>query len=68
MAAISHGELPTELRSVDVRMGKPGTRHGVSLRSELIGPVEGTGGIETSEYPEEKKATATPLVAASETG
>jgi hypothetical protein len=38
-------------------MGKPGTRHGVSLRSEHIGPVEGTGGIETSQYPEEKKTT-----------
>ena len=49
-------------------MGKPGTRHGVSLRSEHIGPVEGTGGIETSQYPEERKATATPLVAASEEG
>ena len=43
MAAKSHGELPIELRPVDVRMGKPGTRHGVSLRSEYIGPVEGTG-------------------------
>ena len=49
-------------------MGKPGTRHGVSLRSEHIGPVEGTRGIETSQYPEERKATATPLVAASEEG
>ena len=49
-------------------MGKPGTRHGVSLRPEHIGPVEGTGGIETSQYPEERKATATPLVAASEEG
>ena len=49
-------------------MGKPVTRHGVSLRSEHIGPVEGTGGIETSQYPEERKATATPLVAASEEG
>ena len=60
MAAKSHGELPTELRSVDVRMGKPATRDGVALRSEHIGPDEGTGGIETSEYPEERKATATP--------
>ena len=60
MAAKSHGELPTKLRSVDVRMGKPGTRHGVSLLPEHIGQVEGTGGIETSQYPEEKKATATP--------
>ena len=68
MAAISHGELPIKLRSVDVRMGKPGTRHGVSPRSEHIGPEEGTRGIETSQYPEERKATATPLVAASEKG
>ena len=60
MAAISHGELPIKLRSVDVRMGKPGTCHEVSLRPECIGPVEGTGGIETSQYPEERKATATP--------
>ena len=49
-------------------MGKPGTRHGVSLPPESIGRVEGTRGIETSQYPEEKKATATPLVAASEKG
>jgi hypothetical protein len=49
-------------------MGKPGTRHGVSLRCEHIAPVEGTRGIETSQYPEERKATATPLVAASEEG
>ena len=68
MTAKSHGETSTSLRSVDVRMGKPGTRHGVSLRSEHIGPVEGTRGIETSQYPEERKATATPLVVASEKG
>ncbi len=49
-------------------MGKPGTRHGVSLQPEHIGLVEGTRGIETSEYPEERKAIATPLVAASEEG
>ena len=49
-------------------MGKPSTRDGVLPRPEYIGPVEGTGGIETSQYPEERKATATPLVAASETG
>jgi hypothetical protein len=38
------------------------TRHpyGVSLQPERIGLVEGTGGIETSKYPEERKATATP--------
>jgi hypothetical protein len=60
MAAISHGELPIKLRSVDDRMGKPGTRHGVSPAAEHIGSVEGTGGIETSQYPEEKKTTVTP--------
>ena len=49
-------------------MGKPSTRNGVLLRPEYIGPVEGTRGIETSQYPEERKATATPLVAASEEG
>jgi hypothetical protein len=49
-------------------MGKPGTRHGVSLRCEHIAPAEGTRGIETSQYPEEWKAIATPLVAASEKG
>ena len=35
---------------------------------EHIGRLEGTGGIETSQYPEESKANATPLVAASEKG
>ena len=60
MAALSHGELSTKLRSVDVRMGKPGTRNGVSLQPEYIGLSEGTVGIETSQYHEEKKATATP--------
>ena len=49
-------------------MGKPGTRNGVSLRSEKIGPVEGTRGIETSQYPEEKKENSNPPVAASEKG
>ncbi len=33
-----------------------------------IGGEEGTGGSETSQYPEEKKATAIPLVVASERG
>ena len=60
MAAKSHGELPTELRSVDVRMGKPSTRHGVLPQPEHIGLVEGTGGIETSQYPEEEKTTVIP--------
>jgi hypothetical protein len=49
-------------------MGKPSTRHGVLPKPEHIGLEEGTRGIETSQYPEERKATATPLVAASEKG
>jgi hypothetical protein len=49
-------------------MWKHSTRYGVLLRCEYIAPVEGTGGIETSQYPEERKANATPLVAASEKG
>ncbi len=68
MAAISHGELSTKRRSVDIRMGKPNTRSGVLLQPERIGLAEGTRGIETSQYPEERKANATPLVAASEKG
>src|SRR5437879_11142050 len=38
------------------------------LRSEHIGPVEGTRGIETSQYPEERNATPTRGVAESEMG
>ena len=49
-------------------MGKPGWGNAQSLRSEYIGPVEATGGIETSQYPEEKKENSTPLVVANETG
>src|ERR1700731_4589101 len=49
-------------------MGKPGWGHAQSPLPEHIGQWEGTGGTETSQYPEEEKATATPRVAASETG
>jgi len=41
-------------------MGQPGWSHVQPLRSEHIGPAEITGGIETSQYPEERKAIATP--------
>ena len=47
-------------------MGKPGWGNAQSLRFEHIGPVEGTGGTETSKYPEEEKAIAISLVVASE--
>ena len=49
-------------------MGKPRTRNGVRLPPEHIGRVEGTRGIETSQYPEEEKTTVIPSVAASERG
>ena len=49
-------------------MGKPDWGNTQSLLSESIGQVEGTRGTETSKYPEEKKETSIPLVAASEEG
>ena len=49
-------------------MGKPGWGHAQSSQAEHIGLRKGTGGTETSQYLEEKKAIATPGVAASETG
>ena len=67
-AAISLGELPSKHRSEDLRMGKPGTGHAVPLPPEHIRWSEITRGIETSEYPEEKKTIVMPLVVASERG
>ncbi len=37
-------------------MGKPDTVNPVSLQSEYIGLQSKTGGIETSQYPKEKKS------------
>ncbi len=58
-AAISSAQLPNKLKR---RSPNGATRLGKteSLRTEHIGPVEGTGGTETSKYPEEKKSTETP--------
>jgi hypothetical protein len=47
-------------RSADFRMGKPGARNGASPTPEYIGREGLTGGSETSHYPEERKANATP--------
>ena len=47
-------------------MGQP-TPQGVPI-SECIGDMERTWRTETSKYPQEKKATAIPSVAASERG
>ncbi|GAA1908645.1 hypothetical protein GCM10009814_42240 [Lapillicoccus jejuensis] len=41
-------------------MGKPGWRQVQSPAPEYIGRVEGTWGSETSQYPQEEKATAIP--------
>ena len=49
-------------------MRKLTSRYGLVFLPEHIGQVKGTGGTETSKYPEERKVTTTPLVAASETG
>jgi hypothetical protein len=49
-------------------MGKPSTRNGVLLITESIGDERYTRGTETSKYPEEKKTTVIPSVAASERG
>jgi hypothetical protein len=55
-------------RSVDTRMGQPNGRNGPLLRTEYIGARGLTRGSETSQYPEERKSTETPLVVASERG
>ncbi len=53
-AAISSAQLPNKLKRRSpngvTQPGKTGL-----LRTEHIGPVEGTGGTETSKYPEEKR-------------
>ena len=42
-------------------MGKPGWGHAQSLRFEYIEPVEGTRGIETSQYPVGKESKSDSL-------
>ena len=49
-------------------MGEPGRGNARSPVGESIANPEGTRGTETSKYPEEKKAYAILLVAASERG
>jgi hypothetical protein len=57
-------EKPRGVASQTLIRGYPNgeTHHNmiVVLPLEHIGRVEGTRGIETSQYPEERKATATP--------
>ena len=49
-------------------MGKPGGSNVPSGLPEHIGQVQGTGGTETSQYPEEEKTTVIPRVVVSERG
>ena len=49
-------------------MGKPGKGHALSSQSERIALWKQTEGSEPSQYLQEEKATAIPLVAASERG
>ena len=66
VAAICFGEVLSNLRSGDFRMGKP---YRVNLDNCLVNArTEHTLGSETSQYQEEKKTIVIPLVAASETG
>ena len=49
-------------------MGQPAAGNAAASLPESIGQEKGTGGTETSKYPEEKKETSIPPVAASEEG
>ena len=65
---VAHDDTPrgaaSRLRSGGSRMGQPSPRYG----GEPVFGRGATGGTETSQYPEEEKATAIPLVVASERG
>ena len=50
----------SERRSGNNRMGKPTGGHASVPRTEYIGASEGTGGTETSKYPEEEKSNEIP--------
>ena len=55
-------------RAGRTRMGQPAIVRAVASAAECIGCARGTGGTETSQYPEEQKSTERPGVVASETG
>ncbi len=66
LAAIRFGEVPSNLRSGDFRMGKP---HRATLYDSYYKRyAEQTLGSETSQYQVEKRPIGIPLVAASEKG
>ena len=66
VATICFGEVLSNLRSGDLRMGKP-CQINFDNSSINVG-AEQTLGSETSQYQEEKITIVIPLVAASETG
>ena len=66
LAAKSFGEVPSNLRSGNVRMGKP--HHVNHDDSTLKRCWEQTSGSKTFQYREEKRPIGIPQVAASETG
>jgi len=66
LAAISHGEPPSRHRSVDFPMGQPAGGHTPASERWIHSRRKPTGGSETSQYPEEYKATAISLVEAIE--
>ena len=66
VAAICFGEVLSNLRSGDFRMGKPYQAN--PDNSSINVGAELTLGSETSQYQQEKKTIVIPLVAASETG
>ena len=66
LSAICFGEVISNLRSGDFRMGQPLEVN--LLNAPLKRWSEHTSGSETSQYREEKRPIGIPLVAASETG
>ena len=54
MAAISLGELSSSVDPEIPEWGNPPGQYPVPL-AEYIGQLEGTGGTETSKYPQEKR-------------
>ena len=67
-AAISPGEAQTAFDPGIPEWGNPAGAMPCYPRLNQIGRAKATGGTETSKYPEERKSTETPGVAASETG
>ena len=58
----------SRLRTGDTRMGKPILSYIRISTAEYIGSMKRTRGSETSQYPQEDKANAIPLLVASEMG